>query len=37
MPHSRGIGARPGRAFLVQGAFIDVAAPVGVFIAGLLP
>lgn len=36
MPPSRGIGARLGRAFLVQGAFIGVAALVGVFIAGLL-
>lgn len=36
MPRSRGIGARLGRAFLVQGAFIGVAALVGVFIAGLL-
>ncbi len=36
MPHSRGIGARLGRAFLIQGAFIGVAALVGVFIAGLL-
>jgi signal transduction histidine kinase len=36
MGHSRGIGARLGRAFLLQGAFISVAALVGVFIAGLL-
>lgn len=36
MPHNRGIGARLGRAFFIQGAFIGVAALVGVFIAGLL-
>lgn len=36
MPRRGGIGARLGRAFLVQGAFIGVAALVGVFIAGLL-
>ena len=36
MPDSRGIGARLGRAFFVQGAFVGVAAVVGVFIAGVL-
>lgn len=36
MKRSAGIGARLGRAFLLQTAFISVAAVVGVFVAGLL-
>lgn len=36
MSRDRGLGARLGRAFLQQAAFIGVAAVVGVFCAGLL-
>ncbi len=35
-PPRRGIGARLGRAFLLQAAFISIAALVGVLLAGLL-